>query len=212
MRQCTHRKRGGMIVWACAVAVAGVMGGCKSSSPAEIAAFEERNSAVQIQKAAALVRDAQRLELAGDTQGAITKYKEAIEQYNELPVAWNNLGRLLMESKENLQAAEAFKQASELSPSDPVPVHNLGVLWESVGYLGDASHWYDQALQRDPQYLPSLRRYLLVKELKSDRDAIVGERLRTALMLESDPWWITRFKRMHQQYEETTAPHGKGSL
>lgn len=206
------RKQG--LRWAAGVAAwlvlgacgAAGLGGCRTSASSQIAAVEQRNSAEQIQKAASLVRDAQRLELAKDTPGAIAKYKEAIETYNELPVAWNNLGRLLMQNGDNLMAAEAFKQASELSPSDPVPVHNLGALWESLGYLGDASKWYDQALQRDPQYLPSLRRFLLVKDLNSDRDAIVGDRLKTALLLETDPWWINRFKRMHQLYEETMTP------
>lgn len=183
--------------------------GCNISRRAEdLGEAKRETSARQIQKAAELVREAQRYELKDDEKTAIDKYRQAIIEYNELPVAWNNLGRLLMKRSDNLGAAEAFKTASELSPTDPTPLHNLGALWESLGYLDDASKWYDQALQRDDNYLPSLRRYLLVQELQNKFDPVVGERLKKAMLAEMDPWWLNRYKRMYQRFEEARQATG----
>lgn len=177
---------------------------CQSSSRPYPKAGDEPPPPVseQIDKAARLSRDAQRLEVAGDDKAAIEKYRAALAEYNELPAAWNNLGRLLMNQGDNLAAAEAFKTASELSPTDPRPLTNLGALWESLGYLDDAQKWYDQALQRDENHLPALRRFILVQELRGKSDDSTPARLKKALLLEKDPWWINRFKRFHQRSEE----------
>lgn len=167
--------------------------------------------AQQIDNASRLSREAQRLEVAGDDKLAIEKYRAALAEYNELPAAWNNLGRLLMKRGDNLAAADAFKTASELSPTDPRPLTNLGALWESLGYLDDASKWYDQALQRDENHQPALRRFLLVQELRGKPDDSTPGRLKKALLIEQDPWWINRFKRFHQRSEEITGPSSGGS-
>ncbi len=158
--------------------------------------------AAQIDRASMLVRDAQRLEVAGQDKAAMVKYREAIASYRELPVAWNNLGRLLMKESSNLAAADAFKTASELSPTDPRPLHNLGTLWESLGYLEDAARWYDEALKRDENYLPSLRRIVVVEEIRNKPDSTTLDRIRRAMLQEQDPWWISKFRRAKLRFEE----------
>mgnify|MGYP001442329416 FL=1 len=177
---------------ACAGRHAGPMG--EAETPAMISQ--------QIDKAASLVRDAQRLELAGRDREAEDKYRLAIATYRELPAAWNNLGRLLMKSGTNLAAAEAFKTASELAPTDPVSMTNLGVLWESLGYLDDAARWYEEALKRDENHLPALRRMLVVEEARNKPDQITLEHIRRALLVERDPWWQHRFQRARGPFEQ----------
>lgn len=155
-----------------------------------------------IAKAEALSRDAQRYELAGKEEQAIATYRQAIATYSEIPVAWHNLGVLLAKQGRNLEAAEAYKTASELAPTEPVSLYNIGVLWEDLGYLDDAARWYDEALGRDPNYLPALRRSVLVDDLRNKLSQTTAERLKAAILMEREPWWINRFKRIQQRMNE----------
>lgn len=183
-----------------------VLGGCKStphvSTPAELGADTPEQIQQQLERATKLVRQAQRTELAGQEKKAIEQYRGAIAEYRELPVAWNNLGRLLMHDGQNLAAADAFKTASELSPTDPRPLHNLGTLWESLGYNDDAARWYDEALKRDENYLPALRRLVVVEEIRNKPTVRTLERIRTALLVERDPFWIDRMRRASMRFDQ----------
>ncbi len=187
----------------CALALAALsLGACNASRPALPMGETPQQISLQIDTAASLVRDAQRLEVAGRDREAADKYREAISTYRELPVAWNNLGRLMMKESSNLAAAEAFKTAAELSPTDPRPLHNLGTLWESLGYLDDAARWYSEALQRDENYLPALRRSAIVEGIRNRPDATTLDRIRRALLLEKDPWWKDKFRRDRLRFED----------
>jgi tetratricopeptide (TPR) repeat protein len=191
------------------VAAAGA-GACRTrQAPFEMPADASPEvRAAQVAKAESLSRDAQRLELAGKSDRAIDTYRAAIAEYREIPVAWHNLGVLLAKKGRNLEAAEAYKTASELSPTDPRPLYNLGTLWEDLGYLDDAARWYDEALQRDPNYLPALRRSVLVDDLRNRLNQTSAERLKAAILMEREPWWINRFKRIQQRMNEQ--PGGTG--
>lgn len=187
-----------------AIACAALLAGCKGSGSARDMQGAETadDIARQIERSTALVRQAQRHELAGQETLAIETYRRAITEYRELPVAWNNLGALLQKKGDNLAAAEAFQTASEFSPTDPRPVHNLGTLWESLGYNEDAAKWYTTALARDPQYLPSLRRMVVIDEIRNKPDAQTLERIRTALLLEKDEFWIEKMRRASMRFEQ----------
>ena len=166
---------------------------------------EHMNEAAAIAKAQDLVRSAQRLEQSDKENEAMLKYQEAIRTYRELPVAWNNLGRLKMRAGDNLAASEAFKQATDLSPSDPVAPYNLGQLWESLNYPEDASRWYTESLSRDPNYLPALRRSVLVDMIRNMGDERTSDRLKRALLQETDPAWKERLLREEIRLRESLA-------
>lgn len=191
-----------------ALTAAGLLGlaalaaACAGHGRRDTGPTEPPDAAAQLDRATALVRQAQRHELAGKDALAIEGYRGAIGEYAELPVAWNNLGSLLMKKGDNLAAADAFKTAAELSPTDPRPVHNLGTLWENLGYIDDAHRWYDEALKRDERYLPSLRRMLVIEETRNRPDELTLDRLRTGLLVEQDPWWADRFKRARLRLEQ----------
>lgn len=175
-------------------AIALVCAGCKPAwKPPDMTASQ--SEAISVNKSLEMVAAAQRLEYAGKKDEAIQKYYEAIREYRNTPQAWNNVGRLLMESGANMEAAEAFKTASEISTNDPRPVYNLGTLWENLLYYDEADEWYDEALKRDPNYLPALRRSILIDGIRRTSDATTAERIKRALILENDPWWIERFQR-----------------
>lgn len=191
-----------MLCFAASVTLLGA-GGCQNRNRFEIpedATPEAR--AAQISKADSLARDAQRQELAGKDDRAIALYRQALGEWRELPVAWHNLGVLLARKGKNLEAAEAYKTASELSPTDPISLYNLGTLWEELGYLDDAARWYDEALLRNQNYLPALRRSVLVDDLRNKLSQTTAERLKAAILMEREPWWINRFKRIQQRMNE----------
>ncbi|GEM_PF-2653767 len=152
----------------------------------------------QLEKSTSLVRDAQRFEAAGRPEDALMKYELAISTYRENSIAWHNAGILYSKQGKNMQAATCFKTASELAPSDPRPLYELGVLWDDLGYLEDASRWYDEALQRDSSHQNSLRRSILADELRHKLTPTTADRLKTAMLAEREPWWINRFRRIHQ--------------
>lgn len=158
--------------------------------------------AAQLDRSNLLVRDALRHEVAGHTEQALEKYQQAIAAYNDNPTAWHNSGILLARKNRNLEAATAFKTASELSPTDPRPLYELGLLWDNLGYLDDAARWYDEALQRDPHHQNSLRRSILVDELRHRLTPTTAERLKVAILAEREPWWVNRFKRIQQLMAE----------
>lgn len=201
-----HRHRACVIV--VCLGLAGALMGCRGESSLGGPDAPLGNEAALINRASELAREAQRLELDGEPKEAIVKYQEAIGAYRELPVAWNNMGRLLMKEGENLQAADAFKTASELSPTDPRPMYNLGALWEDLGYMDDAQKWYDQAIDRDGNYLPALRRRVLIDQLRDRADGRTFQFIRRALLLEKDPWWIDRLKRAENRLRLHDNPDG----
>ncbi len=177
--------------------------GCKTRRTYEIPEPESNQARVAaMRRAESLAREAQHLELAGKEDQAVEKYIAAIGEFREMPVAWANLGVLLDKQGKNLDAAEAYKTASELAPTDPRPLYNLGTLWEKLGYLDDAARWYDEALLRDPNFLPALRRSVLVDDQRNKLSQTTAERLKLAILLEREPWWINRFKRIQQRMNE----------
>ncbi|MBX3386974.1 MAG: hypothetical protein KF768_10415 [Phycisphaeraceae bacterium] len=184
----SQRNAAKFVALALALAIAAASG-CNSgsaTSDAERVRLDEANAA---RKALEHVREAERLERNTKNDLAIEEYLRAVRLYRELPAAWNNLGRLLMIKGENNAAAEAFRIAADLSPADPKPVYNLGALWESMGWPDDASRYYTEALARDQNHLPSLRRSILLDVNLGRATDQTENRLRRALLLESDPDW-----------------------
>lgn len=162
----------------------------KNSDQLAREAYRLRQEEVEAAKQClALVREGQRLEKLKKLDQALNLYKQAVEVYPESPFAWNNLGRLYMQRQENMEAATAFEQAARLSPADPVPVHNLGTLYESMGWENDAQRYYTEALQRDPNYVPSLRRSVWLDVSFNKVTDLTEQRLKRALMLNKDPKW-----------------------
>ncbi|MBL8991647.1 MAG: tetratricopeptide repeat protein [Phycisphaerae bacterium] len=171
--------------------------GCNSSNNApppepdpETAELATMNAATQqVLRAQKLVNQGDELARGGRPLEAISRYREAIGVYQDFPAAWNNLGVVLMKQGRNLEAAEAFRVAGDLSPTDPKPMCNLGDLWFNQGYLDDAARFYGAALERDANYQPALRQAVRVDHLRQRSDEATAERIRKALLQESDPVW-----------------------
>lgn len=125
-----------------------------------------------------------------DDDDAMRKYTEAVRQYPQLPVAWNNLGVLLMNRDRSMEASSAFATAAELAPSDPRPVYNRALLFDRKGFVREARDFYVQAIQRDPQYLPALRGAIRADVLRNESSIQTLEWIDRALLLEQEPKWL----------------------
>lgn len=156
----------------------------------------------QVLRAQTIVNEARDLERAGRNVEAITKYREAIAVYREFPAAWNNLAVVLAKEKRNLEAAEAFRIAADLAPTDPRPLTNLGDLWFNQGYLEDAGKYYSAALERDSDWLPALRQAVRVDHLRQISDENTSERIRKALLQETDDTWRQYLERRKLQVDQ----------
>ncbi len=180
-------------------------GGCNSTSSGPVV-IEVEDESVMIAQAQALALQAQK---AKSTTKAISLYREAIATYRELASAWNNLGVLLMEQQQYLDAAEAFTTASELEPTDPRPLYNLGLTWEQAGYMTDALRFYGESLKRDPQFQPALRGAIRAERLLGRASDETLRRLRIALGQERDEQWRQWFEMQRPQVEAEVYAKGE---
>lgn len=153
-----------------------------SGLPASVVEEDTR----RLVRAQAIAADASKQK---NRERAMRMYTEAVSIYRQLPAAWNNLGVLLMEDGQYLQAAEAFASAADLSPSDPRPLYNIGLLWDSRGYLRDARTYYVRSLDRDSSYLPALRGAIRADTLLNEGSDRTLSWLERGLMLETEPEW-----------------------
>jgi tetratricopeptide (TPR) repeat protein len=126
---------------------------------------------------------------------AIEQYKEAIRKHNAYGEAWNNLGLALLGDNNRYDAQQAYIRAGELMPLDPTPMDNLGVLYMEANLPEDAIKYYEQALERRPQYLPSLRGAVRAAQLIGRSEEADLTRIKMGLRLEVDPTWRTMFQR-----------------
>lgn len=173
---------------------------------------------VPIQDESAQIAEAHRLALAAqnaktDAKG-IDLYRQSVTTYHDLAPAWNNLGVLLMDQRQYLDAAEAFTTASEVVPMDARPLYNLGLTWEKAGYLRDALRYYARALERNPRYQQALRGAIHAERLLGLASEETLRRLRTAIGQEQDATWRQWLELQRPQveaevYSRPMSPHDK---
>jgi tetratricopeptide (TPR) repeat protein len=162
---------------------------------------QRTTTSLDLQPASQRLAEAQRLALAaqqaqkaGDHARAMELYQESLRNSQELHAVWNNMGLLLMEQNNNMDAVEMFRTAADLAPYDPQPFYNAGMVYDKAGHAQRAMEFYDRALERDPRYLPALRAYVRAAKLLDRADPATLARVRAALMVDHDPAW----RRIHE--------------
>lgn len=176
-----------------ALAILCAMGGCSSdgsgaSSDVTTITINESERVAEARRLAALAQKAE------DPEDAVGYYRDAVAVWDDFPAAWNNMGVLHLQAGRYLNAAEAFLNASERSGVDPRPLYNLGLTWERTRHLREASQHYARALEIDPRYLPALRGVIYARDRLGESDEATIERLRTALLTETDDDWRGYFE------------------
>lgn len=191
-----------------AVLCAAALSGCQSTSSARSTpppsataqqVAEARQAAIG---AAETARKAQVAREKGKDSEAAKLSKAAIEEYRrslslsaESPEVWNNLGVELMQVQDYLGASESFSMAMQLSPTDPRPAENLGLVYQRTGWTEESLRFYDMALERSPNYLPALRGAIKASHLLGEADEKRLTQVRRALMIETDPTLREFFER-----------------
>jgi tetratricopeptide (TPR) repeat protein len=132
---------------------------------------------------------AQRAEDAGDEDRAIELYRASLAQSTDIFYTWHNLGVLLKNRREYQQAVEMFAGAAGVEPSDPRPYEKIGLVFLELGYAQKAYENFETALQRDARYLPAIRGAVGAAKQLGIADEKSLERVRTGLLLETDPLW-----------------------
>lgn len=126
---------------------------------------------------------------------AIEQYRAALAISTEMPEVWNNLGIQLMRLEDYLAASEAFTVAMQMSPTDPRPCENLGVVYDRTRWAEESLKYFDMALERSPNYLPALRGAIKAAHLLGEADEKRLAQVRRALMIETDPKMREFFER-----------------
>lgn len=147
-----------------------------------------------LREAASLATQADRAMRAGRHDQAIDLGRRAVALQPSLGAAWNNLGISLMETGQNMDAVQAFQRAADVSPADPKPYENLGLLYMRVGWGEDALRYYLLSLERDPNWLPSLRGATASAKalLRSSEGGL--EVVKRGLLIEQDSQWRRVFE------------------
>lgn len=153
-----------------------------------------------------LARQANERYQQGDYRRALDLAQRAIESYADNPAAWNTLGLASMELALNVQAAEAFQRAGELSPADHRPYQNLGLLYLRVGWAEPALKAYGVALERSPDSLEALRGAVEAARRLGREDQQTLDRLTRLLIVETDATYRKEYQlrrlRIEQQLQE----------
>ncbi len=175
-------------VLACAVMMAGVVtgSGCKNRQRRQAAAAAAQHD---LAGAVRLSEQAERAMKRGRTDEAIALYRESIAASPELAPAWHNLGMLLMEKKNYIDAVEAFKVAADVAPMDARPVYMMGLAYHQQGWDEKALMYFERALDRSPNYIPALRGAVRAGKRLDLADRAALERARRALAVDDDETW-----------------------
>ncbi|MFZ4574272.1 MAG: tetratricopeptide repeat protein [Phycisphaerales bacterium] len=128
-------------------------------------------------------------------------YREGLSLDDDIAGAWNNYGVVLLEQGKYMEAVPAFGRAADLSPSDPTPYENLGLLYHRAGYSKEALEAYGRSLERDPNWLPSLRGATVCAKLLNHSDEESLDRAKRALLIEREETWRKIFQSQRVRIE-----------
>ncbi|MCC6426465.1 MAG: tetratricopeptide repeat protein [Phycisphaerales bacterium] len=164
---------------------------------------DQAETEARLREARALLIQAEQARKSGKNVEAIDFYRRSLGLDGNNPAAWNNLGILLIEQSDYMSAANALRAAADLNPVDPKPLQNLGLAYFKAGYDQEALRYYTESLERDPNWIESIRGVAMCSHrLNLSNDEILAI-LSRGLMVERDRTWrdtITREKiRVEQQ-------------
>lgn len=168
------------------------------------------DSALRRADAERLAFEAYSADQKGDSKKAIELYQQSLERSRDLYFVWHNLGLLLMEQDNYAEAAEMFKTAADLQPSEPGAFYNIGLMYQKRDYDERAMEYFVKSLARDRRYLPALRAAVISGKRMDITDEAALERVRTALMTESDPDWLRIFQTEQLRIEGSMARAKQG--
>ncbi len=133
-----------------------------------------------------LLAEASRLRAADRVDEAIIAYERLLKAKPDLAESWFNLGFLQRRARRFKDALKSYGRALELGISEPEEVHlNRAVIFSDHLFRPDeAGRELEQALGRNPAYVPALLNLGNLREDLGDRD---GARAAYIQALDLDP-------------------------
>lgn len=167
---------------------AALLAGCGGGTSARSGTALQTN-ADRIEEARRLSGEALRAQKAGERDRAIELYRESLSVSGDLYFVWSNLGTLLQERGEYMDAVAAYQRAADLELRDPRPLENIGTVYGELGWEERALEFYLKALARDGRSVQALRGAVRAAKLLGTADPEALDRVRTAMMVDADPDW-----------------------
>ncbi|MGB7710849.1 MAG: CHAT domain-containing tetratricopeptide repeat protein [Microcoleus sp.] len=103
------------------------------------------------QKAVELCQEGLNRYDAGDLEGAIAAFEQALEIDPKFHIAWNGLGNALGDLGRNTEAIAAYEKALEIDPKFYGAWNGLGIALNDLGRNTEAIAAYEKALEIDPK-------------------------------------------------------------
>lgn len=172
----------------------GALPGC-ASTPRNKASDQLTEGLDRERLAMEIAERADRARVAGKTEEAIGLYRESLDYSSRYPDVWNNLGLLMLEQNEFGKAINAFVQAGIIDPTDPRPPTNAGIASSRAGWEENAMRFYHEALKIQESYVPALRGAIRSADLLGTAQYEDLERVKRAMLSDTDPVWRDYFKR-----------------
>ena len=88
----------------------------------------------------------------GNTEEAISSFRNAITLAPESSKLWNALGQLLSKCEKNEEAIQAYKNATSCSPQDYLSWEGIGYVYIKLGEFQNAISAFEKALAISPNY------------------------------------------------------------
>ena len=114
------------------------------------------------------------LKMEGDTQNAITCFRNALQLNPNYPEAHNNLGVALIEQGDIEAAIACYNSALQLKPNYPDAHYNLGNAFKEQGDIEAAIACYNSALQLKPNYPEAHNNLGIALQKQGDIEAAIA--------------------------------------
>ena len=112
--------------------------------------------------------------VAGDTDAAISEYKEVVRLNPHYAKVYNNLGVALAKQGRSDEAISQFQAALRLNPNYPNACNNLGIALAGEGRLDEAIGQFQKAIQLNPDYLDAGKNLQIARREKAQADALAS--------------------------------------
>lgn len=169
-----------------------IAAGCNRSGPSTV--IVKDNGPAEFQEAVRLAEEGERARKAGKSDRAIQLFQESLSHSEDLYLVWNNLGLLLLERGDRMQAVTMFNRAADIDPLRAEPYFNAGLVYMDNAQPERALEYFRKSLARQPRYLDALRGVARVGRILALADEEALEWMKSAMLLEKDPAWRRIFE------------------
>jgi Flp pilus assembly protein TadD len=149
---------------------------------------------------------------SGETDQAITLFKDISAKNPKFSNAHTNLGLLYLKNKKYQDAENEFRTAIELDDSDAVAYNHLGIIMRENGKFSEARDMYSKAINIKPEYALAYLNLGILQDLYLQElaDALENYRkyqsLTNAADKQIDKWIIDLEKRTQPAPKEKDSP------